>query len=152
MTDRVPHRLQIWTSLPDGKLDYVTSQTARSFGLTAEEILRDGWKNVVHPDDLGLAVERWTSALSTGATYEVEFRLRLASGAYAYHLARAVPQRTPEGTIVRWFGTNTNIQAQIDERRRVEALRLEVNEQAKESDGVFLALREENRAAAARIR
>src|SRR4051812_14953708 len=84
--------VQIWTSLPDGQLDYVTAQTASHFGRSVAELLRDGWRNVVHPDDLGLAIERWTRSLSTGEVYEVEFRLLLASGEYAYHLARAVPQ------------------------------------------------------------
>ena len=139
LAENIP--VQIWTARPDGHLDYVTEQTARSFGLAPADILRDGWQNVVHAEDLGRAVERWTHALATGDVYEVEFRLRLASGEYAFHLARAIPQRAPDGTILRWLGTNTNIQAQIDERRRVEALLHEVAEQSRESANAILALR-----------
>lgn len=109
--------VQVWTARPDGKLDYVTEQTARHFGLSPERLLRDGWQNVVHPDDLARAVERWTNALATGTTYEVEFRLRLADGTYAWHLARAVPQ-IEGGRPVAWFGTNTNIEEQREQHRR----------------------------------
>ena len=149
LTENIP--VQVWTSQPDGKLDYVTEQTARSFGLTAADLLRDGWQNVVHPDDLGLAVERWVHALGTGEMYEVEFRLKLASGAYAWHLARAIPQRDEAGAILRWIGTNTNIDDQREERRRIRVLLEEVSAQASESASALVALRQANAAAAARI-
>lgn len=139
LAENIP--VQVWTSLPDGQLDYVTEQTARSFGLTAADVLRDGWKDVVHSDDLPLAVERWTHALSTGEPYSVEFRLKLANGTYAWHLARAIPQRADDGTILRWLGTNTNIEEQREERRRVQALLAEVVAQAKESETTIVALR-----------
>ncbi|MEO6572668.1 MAG: PAS domain-containing protein [Polyangiaceae bacterium] len=149
LAENIP--VQIWTSRPDGQLDYVTEQTAHNFGLTVADILRDGWKGVVHPDDLALAVERWTRALSTGQTYEVEFRLKLADGTYAWHLARAVAQCNADGAVRRWFGTNTNIEAQREERRRVQALLTEVVEQAKESEKTLRALRESASEATARI-
>ena len=128
-----------------------SEQTASRLGLTAAELLRDGWQNVVHPDDLGLAVERWTQALSSGEEYEVEFRLKLANGAYAWHLARAVAQRSQDGRILRWLGTNTNIEELREERRRVQALLDEVIEQTKERALALDALRKENAVAHARI-
>ena len=149
LAETVP--VQIWTARPDGLLDYVTEQTARHFGLTAERLLAEGWQNVVHPADLAHAVERWTHALTTGSTYEVEFRLRLADGTYAYHLARAVPQRNTNGDVVRWFGTNTNIDEQREEQRRTRALLDEVALQARESESVLVTLRRQKADAEARI-
>jgi PAS domain S-box-containing protein len=149
LAENIP--VQIWTSLPNGQLDYVTEQTATRLGLSAPELLRDGWQNVVHPDDLGLAVERWTQALTTGEVYEVEFRLKLASGAYAWHLARAIAQRAQDGRILRWLGTNTNIDELREERRRVQALLDQVAQQAHEQAIALDALRRENVAAQARI-
>ena len=142
--------VQIWTARPDGQLDYVTEQTARYFGLTAEALLRDGWQNVVHPDDLQRAVERWTHALATGTTYEVEFRLRLADGSYAWHLGRAVPQIV-SGEPVAWFGTNTNIEEQREQHRRTEALLAEVAAQARDTATELQALRAAKEAAEARL-
>ena len=111
--------VQIWSAAPDGQLDFVTEHTARTFGLSTAQLLIDGWKNVVHPDDLPLAIERWTHALTTGEPYEVEVKLKLADGRYAWHLARANAQRGPDRAIVRWLGTNTNIQRQHDQQDRL---------------------------------
>ena len=127
LSETIP--VQIWTSLPDGQLDYVTDQTAAYFGFTAEQLLRDGWQNVVHPDDLPLVIEKWTHALSSGIPYQVEFRLKADSGEYRWHLGRAVPQRDSGGAIIRWFGTNTNIEEQRAHQRQVEALLAQLREQ-----------------------
>ena len=149
LAENIP--VQIWTALPNGHLDYVTEQTANGLGLTAAELLRDGWQNVVHPDDLGLAIERWLHALGTGEEYQVEFRLKLASGTYAWHLARAIAQRSADGQIVRWLGTNTNIDEQREEQRRIQALLAEVAAQAEEQANALVALRKDNAVARLRI-
>ncbi len=102
----------IWTARPDGGLDYVTERVATYFGKSTEALLRDGWKDVVHPDDLPAVAARWGHALATGEPYKTEFRLLAADGTYRWHLARALPQRDDAGAIVRWFGTNTDIEEQ----------------------------------------
>lgn len=139
LAENVP--VQIWTALPDGRLDYVTEATAAHFGVTVERLLNEGWQAVVHPEDLPLAVERWTTALRTGEPCEIEFRLRRSDGRYAYHLGRALPQRNAAGEIVRWFGTNTDIEAQREEQRRIRTLLEEVAKQARESEAALVALR-----------
>lgn len=112
MAEALP--VQVWTALPDGRLDFVTNQVAAYFGVTPEAVLRDGWRDVVHPEDLPGVAERWTHSLSTGEPYKAEFRLRGADGTYRWHLARALAQRDESGAVVRWFGTNTDVE---DEKR-----------------------------------
>jgi len=113
--DSIPQ--QVWTALPDGALDYVNQRVLEYFGRSFEEMIGWGWSDVVDERDLPVAIERWTTALRTGEPYEVEFRLRRASdGACRWHLARAVAMRGGDGEIVRWFGTNTD----IEERRVAE--------------------------------
>lgn len=108
MAEALP--VQVWTALPDGQLDFVTNQVADYFGVPMERVMRDGWRDVVHPEDLPTVAERWMHSLATGDPYRVEFRLRAADGTYRRHLARALPQRDETGAIVRWFGTNTEIE------------------------------------------
>jgi PAS domain S-box-containing protein len=124
--------VQIWTALPDGRLDYVTQQTAYQLGTSSEQLLRDGWLHVVHADDAVRVLERWSKALASGEPYEVEFRLKLRDGAYAWHLGRAVARRDEAGNVVRWFGTNTNIEQQLAQQRQVEKLWTDVEVQAAE--------------------
>ena len=107
----------IWTALPDGRLDYVTDRTGHYFGLPPETLLRDGWKDVVHPDDLAEVAARWSHSLKTGEPYKVEFRLRAADGSYRWHVGNALAQFDGDGRIVRWFGTNTD----IDDQKRDDA-------------------------------
>jgi signal transduction histidine kinase len=59
-------------------------------------------------------VDRWQHAIDNGEPFEMEFPLRGADGTFRWFLTRVRPLRDAEGRIVRWFGSNTN----IDERRR----------------------------------
>ncbi len=112
---------QVWTAKADGLLDYVNVQTSNYFGMTSDQLVGAGWTSVIHPDDLPAAIERWTHSLQTGDLYEVEFRLRRGfDTSYRWHLARAISMREPNGRIVKWLGTNTDIQ---DRKQNEEELR-----------------------------
>lgn len=103
--------LQVWTATPDGMLDYVNDQVHAYFGTYDDaEVLGTAWTNFVHPDDIAVAAERWQKSLATGERYIVEFRLRRGgNGDYAWFLVRAEAMRGKDGSIIKWFGTNTAI-------------------------------------------
>ncbi|MFL6228961.1 MAG: ATP-binding protein [Pyrinomonadaceae bacterium] len=114
---------QVWTAESDGSLDYVNRRALEYFSLAPEGMLGAGWQTVVHPDDIEVATERWRQSIATGETYEVEFRLRSAAGDYRWHLGRALPLRDAGGQIVKWFGTNTD----IDDQKRLYRMAQEAN-------------------------
>jgi PAS domain S-box-containing protein len=120
---------QVWTANPVGQLDYVNGRTLRYFGRTLAEGMKQGWQDVVHPEDLPVCAEHWTRSLQTGENYEVEFRLRRADGTYRWHLARATAGRDPDGQIIKWFGTNTD----IDDRKQAEEALRQSEEQLRQS-------------------
>jgi PAS domain S-box-containing protein len=100
----------VWTSRPDGGVDYFNRRWLDYTGLTLEQSLDWGWKPVIHPDDLQNCVDRWTRACTTGEPYEVEYRFRRAAdGEYRWHLGRALPLRDDGGNVVQWFGTCTDV-------------------------------------------
>ncbi|MFT3698808.1 MAG: PAS domain-containing protein [Kofleriaceae bacterium] len=105
---------QVWSATPDGKLDSVNDVTIEYFGKPPDQILGDGWISVVHPEDIQVAGERWAHSLATGESYQTEFRLRRADGAYHWYLARAIAVRAEDHSIRSWIGTNTD----IDKARR----------------------------------
>lgn len=144
--------VQVWTAKPDGLLDYVSTRATKEFGIPMERLLAEGWLQVLHADDVGTAIARWTHALSTGEDYEVEFRLRMADGTYAWYLARAVAQRGPDGAIVEWLGTNTNIAEQREAQRRTQALLEEVASQAMETEAALKIMRADKAALEQRVR
>lgn len=100
---------QVWTAQPNGKLDYVNQRTLEYFGQTKEQVLDEGWQDVVHPDDLANCMKYWTHSLRTGEYYEAELRLKRADGTYRWHLARANAGRDENGEIIKWLGTTTDI-------------------------------------------
>ena len=65
-----------------------------------------------HPDDQERAWATWRKSLTSGDPYEIEYRLRHASGSYRWVLGRALPIRDEQGAITRWFGTCTDIHEQ----------------------------------------
>ena len=110
--------VQVWTAAPDGQLDYVSERAAEYLGVVNDEVLGDRWLKMLHPEDVTPTVDRWKRSIVTGEPYETEFRLRRAgTEEFRWHLARATAQRDDEGNILRWFGTNTD----IEDRRQAEA-------------------------------
>ncbi|TML17256.1 MAG: PAS domain S-box protein [Actinobacteria bacterium] len=108
---------QIWTALPSGELDYVNQRALDYLGTSFSESVEAGWTHVMHPDDLPRTIELWQRALDTAQPYENELRLRRADdGSYRWHLTRAVPMRSRNGEVVKWFGSNTD----IHDRKRAE--------------------------------
>jgi PAS domain S-box-containing protein len=103
-----------WTAQPDGSVDFVSRPWLEYTGFSMEDWLGKGWRTVAHPEDLNRTAEKWQAALATGEPYECEVRTRTARGSYRWCLSRAVPLRDQLGKIVKWFGTNTD----IDERKK----------------------------------
>ncbi|MDT7042803.1 PAS domain S-box protein [Candidatus Nitronereus thalassa] len=120
---------QVWTAGPDGKLDYVNGRVCDYFQLPADQIVGEGWHQVVHPDDLSLCLQRWEHSLRTNLPYEVEFRLKQGEDqTYRHHIGRALPIFNSAGQVFKWFGTNTDItdfkklEAQRRQGQKMEAI------------------------------
>ncbi|MBB5771465.1 PAS domain S-box-containing protein [Brevundimonas vesicularis] len=102
---------QLWASWGDGSLYWFNPQVYAYSGLAEGELDgTTGWGKVVHPDDLAAAAERWVQALASGQVYENEFRMRRHDGVYRTFMVRAEPVHDDEGRIVRWVGSNTDIE------------------------------------------
>jgi PAS domain S-box-containing protein len=107
IADAMPQ--MVWSTLPDGYHDYYNQQWYDFTGVPPGSTDGKGWNDVFHPEDQPHAWEVWRHSLATGATYEIEYRLRHRSGEYRWVLGRALPVRNEEGAIVRWMGTCTDI-------------------------------------------
>ncbi|GHO79710.1 hypothetical protein KSD_74810 [Ktedonobacter sp. SOSP1-85] len=107
----------VWMMRPDGSCEYCNQRWCDSTNMTSEQAQGDGWLQAIHPDDQQRVLERWQSAVQTGRPYEAELRLRHGTtGEYHWFLARGVPHRDDQGTILKWFGTATD----IEDQKRVE--------------------------------
>ena len=109
--------VQLWTATTDGQIDYVNGRTVDFFGTAAENVVGASWQSFVHPDDFAVCVHVWQHSLQTGEPYQFEFRLKDKDGVYKWHLARALPFIVDD-EIVKWFGTNTDIDDQKQLQRQ----------------------------------
>ena len=106
----------VWSARPDGSAEFFNQQYLAYVGLPLEQLQGTGWTAAVHPDDLGALVAAWKSIMAAGQAGEAEARLRRYDGNYRWFLFRANPLRDKSGSIVKWFGANTD----IEDRKRAE--------------------------------
>jgi PAS domain S-box-containing protein len=110
----------VWSTLPNGSVDFINQRLLESTGLLPEDLLGSGWHSIVHPDDLARYTDEWRLTLATGEPAETEARVWTAHRDYRWMLIRNVPLRDGVGNIVKWYGTGIDIE---DRKRAEEQLR-----------------------------
>ena len=119
-----------FTTLPDGCIEFVNRRWIEYTGFTAESA---GFYQqvIVHPEDNKEHIKRWQRSLASGEPFENEVRHRLPDGQYRWFLARGVPLRGEDGSILKWFGTLTDIEGRKQAEQRLQnenvALREEID-------------------------
>ena len=134
--DLVPQFVAVFG--PESERLYANRFLLDYLGLTLEE-WKQRFKSAVpsyrtefmHPDDYERVTGHSASAISKGAAFELEMRLRKNDGSYRWFLARYNPLHGEEGQITRWYVTGTDIedrkQAEDTLRRENVALREEID-------------------------
>jgi len=112
----------VWCTRPDGSTEFLNKRWHDYTGCSAEESRVHGWQPTVHPEDLPRVVAKGQELLASGQPGEVEGRIRRHDGVFRWFLMRVEPLRDETGRIVRWYGTQTDIDAlkQIEEKLREE--------------------------------
>jgi PAS domain S-box-containing protein len=105
-----------WSAAADGAAEFFNRRWLAYAGLTADQAQGWGWTVAVHPDDLNALVGYWRTLMASRRSGEIEARLRRFDGAYRWFLFRATPSLDDNGRVVKWYGTNTD----IEERKRAE--------------------------------
>ena len=62
----------------------------------------------------------WARVVASGDTYDISFRIRRFDGVYRWFKTRAVPLRDPAGRILKWFGSNTDIEDFVVAERKLK--------------------------------
>jgi len=101
-----------WIARPDGFIYWYNQRWYDYTGTKPEEMEGWGWQTVHDPQMLPRVMEEWTGAIAAKKPFEMEFPLRGADGRFRRFLNRAMPLKNADGSVVQWFGTNTDITAQ----------------------------------------
>src|SRR6266853_65453 len=99
----------VWTSLPDGYVDFLNQRWCDYTGLSLEKACGWGWNAAICPEYLPALLDCWRSILASGEPGEIEARMRRFDGKHRWFLFEARPSRDASGKIVGWYGTYTDI-------------------------------------------
>lgn len=111
-----------WTADASGWIEWYNHRWYEYTGQSSEEAAGWGWQAAHHPDDFLEVMRKWPYSIATGLPFEMEFRLRRADGAFHWFLTRVEPLRDESGQVVRWYGSNIDIDAQkqaLEKTKRV---------------------------------
>jgi len=119
----------IHTATPDGALDFFNRTWCEFVGKPVEELHGWKWTSCVHPDDIGVLLEKWRESIATGNPLEVEARVRRADGEFRWMLHQKIAERDADGTIIQWHGSSVDIEGrkEVEERFRKNAEELQTN-------------------------
>ena len=106
----------VWSSRPDGSVNFFNRVWLDYTGLTAEQALDWQWKDIFHPDDVSTVSSYWQTLLASEQPGEIEARLRRFDGKYRWFLFRVKPVHDRFGRVIKWYGINTD----IEDRKRAE--------------------------------
>jgi len=82
-------------------------------GQTYEETLGDGWKQVIHPDDIGRLMQVYGSTFEARERYSIQFRMRRHDGVYRWVAVNGNPVFCNQGkTFVGYLGSCVDIDDQ----------------------------------------
>ncbi len=111
LADAIPQLC--WIADADGWIFWYNRRWYEYTGATPAQMQGWGWQSVHDLEMLPQIMERWKVSLATGEPFDMVVPLRGADGVLRPFLTRVMPIRGRDGSILRWFGTNTDIGEQV---------------------------------------
>jgi PAS domain S-box-containing protein len=105
--DGIPHLS--WTVDIHGGIDFCNARWYEYTGRDPDGLLGHRWLEIVHPDDRPKHLAEWQRCMESGDPYEEDLRLRRHDGEWRWHAVRDWPARDRDGTVIRWYGTATDV-------------------------------------------
>jgi PAS domain S-box-containing protein len=129
-----------WMADSRGSIFWYNQRWYDYIGAGKNEMERWGWTSVQHPDHLARTMERLQQAWTTGELWEDTFPLLGHDGNYRWFISRAVPIRDSQGSVVRWFGTCTDISDQIAAEEKIRHLNSQLQQRLAELEAIMQVL------------
>jgi PAS domain S-box-containing protein len=130
----------VWMANSDGWIVWYNDRWYEYTGTTPEQMEGDGWHRVHDPAVLPDVVARWNDSVRTGKLFDMTFPLRGSDGTFRPFLTRVVPLHDSQGRVARWFGTSTDIAAQVEHERHLNFVMRELSHRSKNLLAVVQAM------------
>ena len=126
-----------WMANADGYIYWYNRRWHEYCGSTPQQMEGWGWQSVHDPAILPDVLGRWTACIASGDPFEMTFPLRGSDGIFRPFLTRVQPARDAEGDIVRWFGINIDISAQIEAEAELRTANTKLHAVAAEREAIL---------------
>ncbi|OBX19237.1 hypothetical protein A9995_08945 [Erythrobacter sp. QSSC1-22B] len=104
----------VWSMAGDARQpDFYNDRWYEFTGLPLGSVAGPKWIDLFHPDDREKSLSLWRRCRETGEPYEAEYRLRDRNSDYRWVASRGRPEIDSEGSIVRWYGTCTDVHERL---------------------------------------
>ena len=130
LADAIPQLC--WMANPDGGTFWYNKRWYDYTGTSAEQMEGWGWQSVHDPKVLPRVLELWRVSLAAGIPFDMEFPIRGSDGVFRPFLTRVMPVCNQDGTVQRWFGTNTDITERKQTEKALERLKDQLESQVAE--------------------
>lgn len=128
LADGIPALIIICDS--GGACVFANAQVQKATGLSEEDWLGEGWISAIHRDDRARVARTWGRAITASEPFELEYRIKTASGDHDWYLVRATPVRENR-RIAYWIGHATDIN---DRRSEIEVKSAELTAEAERKE------------------
>ncbi len=98
-----------WIANADGWIFWYNDRWYEYTGTSPEQMEGWGWQSVHDPELLPFVLKEWQASIASGNPFEMTFPLKGADGKFREFLTRIFPIHDAQGKVIRWFGTNTDI-------------------------------------------
>jgi PAS domain S-box-containing protein len=129
-----------WMADAQGSIFWYNQRWYDFIGILPGEMPMWGWRSVQHPDYADRVIQQLERAREAEEPWEDTFPLLSKEGKYSWFLARAVPIRDSQGSLVRWFGTGTDISGQIAAEEQIRNLNAQLQERVAELEAIMQVL------------
>jgi two-component system cell cycle sensor histidine kinase/response regulator CckA len=117
LADSAP--IMIWTAGPDRQVDYM-SRACFEFTGRGDEILGEGWTELIHPDDLPRVLEEYARGFDQPGFSTLRYRLRHRSGEYRWVVEYSTPRFDEQGGFRGLVGTVIDIHETVLAQEAIE--------------------------------
>lgn len=127
-------------ALQGKSIEAVNTSWLKFTGRSHEQEQGQGWRDLVHPNDLESSVAAFNEACKSGGAYSCEYRLRRHDGHYRWMLEQAAPEIAGPGAVNDYFvGCCVDITTQKDREELLLARNATLTDEARQKDE-FLAM------------
>jgi PAS domain S-box-containing protein len=108
LADAVPHVVLV--ASPAGDVEFASQRWEHWTGRSPDAAMGRGWLSVVPDADAERVADVWSAGIAGGEEFTFELQMLGADGVARWRAARMLPERDPDGRVVRWLGILTDME------------------------------------------